>query len=38
MAGKGPKRKIFAGSIRNGKRKVIGPDGKSKWVTANPKR
>jgi hypothetical protein len=39
MAGKGPKRKIFAGSVKNGKRKTIDPlTGKSKWVTANPKR
>lgn len=38
MSGKGPKRKIFAGSVKNGKRKVIDPlTGKSKWVSANPK-
>jgi len=38
-AGRGPRRRLVAGSIKAGKRKVMDPlTGTAKWVTAAPKR
>lgn len=39
QAGKGPRRRLVAGSIKGGKKKTIDPvSGKTKWVTAARKR